>query len=48
VALKLVDLAADQEEAFYTRYGVVSRVGYGLSPLAQGLVRQLIACDTEI
>jgi len=48
VALKLSDLAPEHEEAFYTRYGVVSRVGYGLSPLAQGLVRQLIACDTEI
>jgi len=48
VALQLTDLTAEQEEAFYTRYGVVTRVGYGLSPLAQGLVRQLIACDTEI
>ncbi|WP_256582075.1 substrate-binding domain-containing protein, partial [Pseudomonas sp. DrBHI1] len=48
VALKLVDLAPEQEEAFYTRYGVVSRVGYGLSALAQGLVRQLIACDSEL
>lgn len=48
VALQLADLTAEQEEAFYTRYGVVSRVGYGLSPLAQGLVRQLIACDTEV
>lgn len=48
VALKLADLTPEQEETFYTRYGVVSRVGYGLSPLAQGLVRQLIACDTEV
>ncbi|MNP72954.1 hypothetical protein D3C76_1695990 [compost metagenome] len=48
VALKLADLAPEQEESFYTRYGVVSRVGYGLSPLAQGMVRQLIACDTDI
>jgi len=46
--LQLADLTVEQEEAFYTRYGVVSRVGYGLSPLAQGLVRQLIACDTEV
>jgi DNA-binding transcriptional LysR family regulator len=48
VALKLADLAPEQEEAFYTRYGVVSRVGYGLSALAQGLVRQLVACDAEL
>lgn len=47
VALELVDLTAEQEEACHTRYGIVSRVGYGLSPLAQGLVRQLIACDGE-
>ncbi|CAG8864552.1 hypothetical protein PS627_01087 [Pseudomonas fluorescens] len=46
VALELVDLAVEQD-AFYTRYGIVSRVGYGLSPLAQGLVRQLIACDAH-
>ena len=47
VGLQLADLAPEQEESFYTRYGVVSRVGYGLSPLAQGMVRQLIACDTD-
>ncbi|MHC6227969.1 LysR family transcriptional regulator [Pseudomonas sp. X10] len=46
VALELVDLPEDQE-AFYTRYGIVSRLGYGLSPLAQSLVNQLIACDGE-
>ena len=44
VALELVDLPVEQD-AFYTRYGIVSRVGYGLSPLAQALVRQLIECD---
>ena len=48
MALKLSDLAPEQEEACYTRYGVVSRVGYGLSQLAQGLVRQLIACDSAM
>jgi len=48
VKLKLADLTPEQEEACHTRYGVVSRVGYGLSPLAQGLVRQLIACDTGL
>lgn len=47
LALQLVDLTAEQEQECYTRYGVVSRVGYGLSPLAQGLVRQLIACDAQ-
>lgn len=47
VALELVDLSQEQEDECYTRYGVVSRVGYGLSPLAQGLVRQLLACDSE-
>jgi len=48
VKLQLADLTPEQEEACHTRYGVVSRVGYGLSPLAQGLVRQLIACDSEM
>ncbi|WP_060482979.1 LysR family transcriptional regulator [Pseudomonas sp. NBRC 111119] len=47
VKLELADLTQEQREACHTRYGVVSRVGYGLSPLAQGLVRQLIACDRE-
>ncbi|WP_248918212.1 LysR family transcriptional regulator [Pseudomonas entomophila] len=47
VALELADLAPEQEEAFYTRYGVVSRMGYGLSALAQGLIRQLLVCDNE-
>ncbi len=46
VTLELVDLPADQD-AFYTRYGIVSRVGHGLSPLAQAMVRQLIACDAQ-
>ncbi|MBJ9977582.1 LysR family transcriptional regulator [Pseudomonas sp. S75] len=48
VALEPVDLTPEQRQACHTRYGIVSRVGYGLSPLAQGLVRQLIACDAEL
>lgn len=47
VALELADLPEDQE-AFHTRYGIVSRVGYGLSPLAQALVRQLINSDAQL
>ncbi|MBA1202234.1 LysR family transcriptional regulator [Pseudomonas capeferrum] len=47
VALELADLPEDLD-AFHTRYGIVSRVGYGLSPLAQALVRQLIASDAQL
>lgn len=44
VALQPVDLPADLEEC-YTRYGVVSRVGYSLSPLAQAMVRHITEAD---
>ncbi|WP_342246249.1 LysR family transcriptional regulator [Pseudomonas sp. OTU5201] len=47
VPLELKDLPPDLEE-LHTRYGIVSRVGYGLSPLAQALVERILACDSDI
>ncbi|MFC5694779.1 LysR family transcriptional regulator [Pseudomonas sp. GCM10022186] len=46
VPLQLADLPPDLEE-MHTRYGIVSRVGYGLSPPAQALVERIQACDEE-
>lgn len=43
VLLQVVDLG-EMEERF-TRYGIVSRTGYSLSPLAQKLVDAIIASD---
>lgn len=47
VALPLADLTAEQDAAFYTHYGIVTRARYRLSPLAQGLVGHLIECDGQ-
>lgn len=47
VALTLADLTSAQQASFYTHYGIVTRARYTLSPLAKGLVRQLVACDAH-
>lgn len=47
-SLVLLDVAdlGEMEERF-TRYGIVSRVGYSLSPLAQRLIDAIVACDEQ-
>lgn len=44
VCLKIEGLAEDLEER-YTRYGIVSRAGYRLSPLAQAMIEQIKQID---
>lgn len=44
VLLKIQGLAEDQDE-LYTRYGIVSRAGYRLSPLAQAMIE--VIKDTD-
>jgi len=44
VILKIDGLADDLEE-LYTRYGIVSRAGYRLSPLAEAMIEQIKALD---
>ncbi|MGA5587657.1 LysR family transcriptional regulator [Pseudomonas siliginis] len=46
VCLKIEGLADDLEE-LYTRYGIVSRAGYRLSPLAEAMIEQIKAIDAE-
>ncbi len=36
-----VDGLADEREELYTRYGIVSRAGYRLSPLAEAMIEQI-------
>ena len=42
-----VDGLADDREELYTRYGIVSRAGAGLSPLAQAMIAQVKASDEQ-
>ncbi|MBX4378596.1 hypothetical protein K4H02_26410, partial [Mycobacterium tuberculosis] len=44
VCLRIEGLADDLEE-LYTRYGIVSRAGYRLSPLAEAMIEQIKAID---
>jgi DNA-binding transcriptional LysR family regulator len=44
VRLKIDGLADDLEE-LYTRYGIVSRAGYRLSPLAEAMIAQIKEVD---
>jgi len=44
VCLKIEGLADDLEE-LYTRYGIVSRAGYRLSPLAEAMIAQIKEID---
>jgi DNA-binding transcriptional LysR family regulator len=44
VRLKIEGLAEDLEE-LYTRYGIVSRAGYRLSPLAEAMIEQIKSED---
>jgi len=46
VCLKVEGLAEDLEER-YTRYGIVSRAGYRLSPLAEAMIEQIKVVDEE-
>jgi DNA-binding transcriptional LysR family regulator len=46
VKLRIDGLSEEQEE-LYTRYGIVSRAGYRLSPLASAMVEQIQACDSQ-
>ena len=46
VCLKIEGLADDLEE-LYTRYGIVSRAGYRLSPLAEAMIEQIKAIDQQ-
>ena len=46
VLLQVVDLG-EMEERF-TRYGIVSRTGYSLSPLAKKLVDTIVQCDEQL
>jgi DNA-binding transcriptional LysR family regulator len=46
VCLKIDGLADDLEE-LYTRYGIVSRAGYRLSPLAEAMIAQIKAIDGQ-
>ena len=48
IILKLANLLPEHEDAFYTRYGIVSRVDIGLSPMARALINQLVTSDEEI
>lgn len=40
-----VDELADDQDALYTRYGIVSRASVRLSPLAQAMIEQIKALD---
>ena len=42
--MKIEGLADDLEE-LYTRYGIVSRAGYRLSPLAEAMIEQIKEID---
>ncbi|MBB3102044.1 LysR family transcriptional regulator [Azomonas macrocytogenes] len=44
VMLELADLSNDLEE-YFTRYGIVSRSGYSLSPLALAMTERIIKTD---
>jgi DNA-binding transcriptional LysR family regulator len=44
VRLKIDGLADDREE-LYTRYGIVSRAGYRLSPLAEAMIEEIKTVD---
>jgi len=44
VCLKIDGLADDLKE-LYTRYGIVSRAGYRLSPLAEAMIAQIKEMD---
>jgi len=46
VCLKIDGLAEDLEER-YTRYGIVSRAGYRLSPLAEAMIEQIKEVDEQ-
>ncbi|EXF92379.1 transcriptional regulator [Pseudomonas fluorescens HK44] len=46
VRLKIDGLADDLEE-LYTRYGIVSRAGYRLSPLAEAMIAQIKEVDAQ-
>ncbi|WP_454845224.1 LysR family transcriptional regulator [Pseudomonas farris] len=46
VRLKIDELADDLEE-LYTRYGIVSRAGYRLSPLAEAMIAQIKKVDAQ-
>ncbi|RON38203.1 LysR family transcriptional regulator [Pseudomonas frederiksbergensis] len=46
VCLKIDGLADDLEE-LYTRYGIVSRAGYRLSPLAEAMIAQIKEIDQQ-
>jgi DNA-binding transcriptional LysR family regulator len=46
VRLKIDGLADDLEE-LYTRYGIVSRAGYRLSPLAEAMIAQIKEVDGQ-
>ena len=46
VCLKIEGLADDLEE-LYTRYGIVSRAGYRLSPLAQAMIEEIKHLDAQ-
>ncbi|MCU7648475.1 LysR family transcriptional regulator [Pseudomonas piscis] len=46
VCLKIEGLADDLEE-LYTRYGIVSRAGYRLSPLAQAMIEEIKHLDEQ-
>lgn len=46
VCLKIDGLADDLEE-LYTRYGIVSRAGYRLSPLAEAMIAQIKEIDAQ-
>ena len=40
-----VDELTDDQDALYTRYGIVSRASVRLSPLAQAMIEQIKALD---
>lgn len=46
VCLRVEGLAEEREER-YTRYGIVSRAGYRLSPLAQAMIEEVKAVDEQ-
>ncbi|MGF0241630.1 LysR family transcriptional regulator [Rhodococcus sp. IEGM1300] len=46
VCLRIEGLADDLEE-LYTRYGIVSRAGYRLSPLAEAMIAQIKEVDAQ-
>ncbi|MNY64167.1 hypothetical protein D3C86_2012390 [compost metagenome] len=46
VRLKVDGLADDLKE-LYTRYGIVSRAGYRLSPLAEAMIAQIKEIDAR-